>query len=667
MRQYRISTTMLWWLVLAQSMAILPHITRVPIWLYGLFIFCAFRRIMVAYTFWSLPKYWFVFSVALMGLASILISGIEILSIEAANALLVLAFSLKLLELKALRDSNLIIFLGFFLVLSNLLHSQSILMLIYLFASILLYTVVFIGLNRQGDVSPLPQVLGRALSLLLQAVPLTLFLLFLFPRPDWPFLSFAQDAMKAKTGFSDQLTPGLISEVAESNDLVFRAKFLSHQAPTEALYWRGWTFDTYDGYRWTRAGINTGVYPSLENAKAATHYAVWMQETLYRQLFTLGLPAHHLEGFYLTDDYLLQSHRLVPAYSPFVVSSYHQDSFLVPISPQEESYFTHIPNGLNPQSLGIVKDIKNNNQTNHDKIRALERFFSSGELKYHLKVQKLTGNNRIDDFLFRTKVGYCEHFATSYAYLARAMGIPARVVAGFLGGEYREDTNEWLVRKRHAHTWVEVWLSDEGWKRVDPTAFVAPWRIKEFEHYYRSMLEESGIKGWVASHLLEMREVPLLNRWIAGLEQMNQHWMSSMHTDFSGFSHQWRQRLISFSQILNYSHYFLFVFFTLSLSIILGLVTRKPKTAISSFEHLHQKFIRLLKKGGVIEKSVEGPSDYIQRACQQLPQHQALIMDVHQRFMMIKFGAPMDKLIEKEIIKGLSDKVKSFEKALLSP
>lgn len=667
MRQYRISVSMLWWLIVAQAIAILPHITRVPIWLYALFIFCAFRRMMVAHGYWSLPKPWFVFSVACIGLISIVISHIDVLSIEAANALLVLAFSLKLLELKSHRDSNLIVFLGFFLVLSNLLHSQGVWMLAYLIVSLSLFTLVFIGLNRQGDVRPLGLVFGRTLALLLQAAPLTLLLLFLFPRPDWPFLNFAQDALKAKTGFTDELTPGLVSEVAESNDVVFRAKFLSHNTPNEAFYWRGWTFDTYDGYRWTREGRSTGAFPSLGNVKGLTHYAIWMQETLYRQLFILGLPAHHVDGFYLTEDYLLQSNRLVPAFSPFVVSSYHQESFPVPITAEEREYFLQLPQELNPKATALATNIKENHALPRDRIEALKSYLTDSELKYHLKVPTLRGESRIDDFLFRTRIGYCEHFATAYAFLARAVDVPARVVAGFLGGEFHEATGEWLVRKRHAHTWVEVWLPESGWLRLDPTEFVAPWRVNEFESYYGDLLKENGTKGWITSQFLSLRTIEPLNGWLSSVESVNQHWMSSMHTDFSGFSHQWKQRLVNFSQLLNYAHYFSLLLLLVLISFILGLVKRRIyKPSASHLDIIYARFLNLLKERGVTQQTIEGPNQFVKRACMALPAHEAEIMDLHQRFMMVKFGAPMDKSVEKEIVKGLKAKLKLFKKALSS-
>jgi hypothetical protein len=104
------------------------------------------------------------------------------------------------------------------------------------------------------------------------------------------------------------------------------------------------------------------------------------------------------------------------------------------------------------------------------------QFFSVNGFVYTLK-PAIPSGDAIDDFLFRTRKGYCEHFASAFAFLMRAAGIPARIVGGYLGGERNPFGNYLIVRQSDAHVWVEVWLPKTGWTRVDPTSTVAPQRI----------------------------------------------------------------------------------------------------------------------------------------------------------------------------------------------
>lgn len=132
----------------------------------------------------------------------------------------------------------------------------------------------------------------------------------------------------------------------------------------------------------------------------------------------------------------------------------------------------------NPRSRALAQEWALQNPEPAAVISKALSFFKENGFSYSLRGTASAGDP-IDDFLFRTRSGYCEHFASAFAFLMRAAQVPARIVGGYLGGERNPFGNYLIVRQSDAHAWVEVWLPQAGWSRIDPTLVVAPARMAQ--------------------------------------------------------------------------------------------------------------------------------------------------------------------------------------------
>ena len=465
-----------WGVTAALAAGAAPHLIRLPPELGALWLLAVGWRLRLMLRAATLPPVWLRSLLTLtVGLALYRAFG-TVLGREAGSALLVMAAALKLLELRRPRDSTLLVLLAYLLVAVQFLFTRSPWAAAYAATACVLITTAWIGLNR-ADVRPWREQARLALRMLGQALPLMLVLFLLFPRLPGPLWSLPSDA-HARTGLSGEMEPGRISDLALSEAVAFRADFTDAVPVPAQRYWRGPVFEFTDGRRWWGATEDADVHtlPTLQTRGVGYRYVVTLEPSGSRWLPALematGIPAAvtRLPTFELRaarDVDTLRRDELVsfPDYRMTMESTATLQRNL------------RVPPTLGAQARALARSWRESAPTERAVVTAALRHFNTEAFVYTLNPPAL-GANPVDEFLFSTRRGFCEHYASAFTLLMRAAGIPARVVTGYQGGEVNTVGGYLIVRQSDAHAWAEVWLADSGWVRIDPTAAVAPERIE---------------------------------------------------------------------------------------------------------------------------------------------------------------------------------------------
>jgi len=373
-----------------------------------------------------------------------------------------------------------VIFLCFFLVLTNFFYAQGIGTALLMVASILLLLTTQLSFAFTGAVPPLRTRLAMGARMLALAAPLAVLLFVVFPRIQGPLWGMPGGAGSGKSGLSEQMAPGQMSNLALSEDPVFRVRFTGRAPANAQLYWRGPVLDAFDGLTWSRgAGRVSGRNLNLSVGEPGVDYEVTLEPSQSRWVFALEMPGelpdvpgHQVR---LSSQFELTSDAPLDARLRYRASS-HPD-YALQRGQQLEGVerWLLLPYGFNPRALAEGRALRQI-QDPAARVETVLRRFREQPYSYTLEPPRL-GRNTIDEFLYTSRAGFCEHYAGAFVFLMRAAGIPARVVTGYQGGELNPIDGFMTVRQSDAHAWAEVWLAGRGWMRVDPTAAVAPERV----------------------------------------------------------------------------------------------------------------------------------------------------------------------------------------------
>lgn len=470
-----------WWgLGLALSLSAAPHLLRLPLWLSAIWILAVGWRLSLGMQGRSMPALVIRLLLTLASGVALYIHFGTVLGRDAGSALLVMMVGLKLLELKRRRDATLLILLSYLLLAIQFMFSQAIAQVLYSALAVVGITAVWAELNHPLEGRSWREELYLAARLLGQAIPLMLILFVLFPRLPGPLWSLPSDAHGARTGLSGEMEPGRISQLALSGAVAFRADFAGLIPATTQRYWRGPVFEMTDGRRWW--GITEN---ALHNADGPLPFQPIGEA--YRYVITLEpsgshwVPALELPTSLPNDIERLPTLELKAKQR---IDALRRDSFIsypnFRINRATESELRRnlrLPNTLTDRVVELAQRWRNSARSERAVIDLALDYFKTQPFVYTLE-PPLLGVNPIDEFLFETRRGFCEHYAAAFTLLMRAAGLPARVVTGYQGGELNPLGGYLIVRQSDAHAWVEVWLAASGWVRIDPTAAVAPERIQ---------------------------------------------------------------------------------------------------------------------------------------------------------------------------------------------
>ncbi|ACO46597.1 transglutaminaseTgpA domain-containing protein [Deinococcus deserti] len=455
--------------LLALGVALFPLVLRLPVWASGLtFALLAYAAVRTGRTLPPVPA-WLLGLLAGLGGVALNAQYGTLLGRDGGTAILALLAALKSLETRSPRDGRLLALLGLFVTATHFFHDQGPLTALHA-----LLSVAALLSAAALWVAPPPKTLTLrpALRLLALAAPVAVTLFVLFPRPDGPLWTLPLQG-PAQTGLANQITAGEFSDLAQDDRVAFRADFQGAVPAPEHRYWRGPVFEAYDGVTWTQVRV-PGPPPSVEPTGPVWTYSLTLEPNGSPWLLALDAPTRVPQGAVLTSSFQAATFRPSGTRRRYLLES-RPARLGVSENRERLSFDLLLPEGQSPRARALAQSWQDFSPER--RIEAALNYLRQGEFTYTLSPPTLPEVNRVDAFLFGSRTGFCEHYASSFAFLMRAAGLPARIVGGYLGGEINPDGGYMIVRQQDAHAWTEVWLPDRGWVRVDPTAVVAPARV----------------------------------------------------------------------------------------------------------------------------------------------------------------------------------------------
>ena len=398
---------------------------------------------------------------------------------EGGVAFLLLLVTLKAFESSSQRDWNVLLLAMLFLIGSAVLFNQSLLTGLWLLAAL---TAAAVCLAVSAGGLGLREALRCAASSLLAVLPLAAVLFVSVPRMKEPLWRIPQGGQQAKTGLSGTMQPGSISNLVQSDEWVANITFSDGLKPQPRdLYWRAIIMSDFDGTRWQ--AMPDFAADSAPQLRIPEGRGVRYQMIIRDQngaLPALDYPAGVLpQGLVRRLGGTVRAERSREGLRRLDLQAALGDTLPHALNEAEYRRYTRLPEG-NPQTRRLAETLAKQSPTERAFIRNVLNHFSRRHFSYTLRPPTTAGRNSIDEFMFATRQGFCEHYAQSFAVIMRAAGLPARIVTGYQGAEYNPQGGFWQIRAKDAHAWTEVWLpSEQVWLRVDPTAAVAAVRTEQ--------------------------------------------------------------------------------------------------------------------------------------------------------------------------------------------
>jgi transglutaminase-like putative cysteine protease len=457
--------------------SITPHFLNLPLWVSGIVIITlGWRSLQNQGMIKALPK-WIIVPLVLFGGVGVFAEYWTIVGRDAGLALLTVMTSLKFLESRNHRDLLILIFLCYFLIATHFLFSQSIFTAGLMLATLLVITSTLVLINQRDDKISIVIAVKASARLVLMSIPLMLILFILVPRIPGPLWGLPNEQRGGITGLSDSMSPGKISQLIQNNEVAFRVSFKGDIPVQSQLYWRGPVMALFDGTRWSQSKRSNINRLNITVFDEATEYTVTLEPNGKRWLLALDMPTQIIDDSHMTGDFQLTAKKPINDLRRYTLQS--RLRFQVGLD-EPEKYLqltSQYPANQNPKTIALGQSLARLYDNPEDIVNHVLNRFRTQEYVYTLSPPALRGDT-VDQFLFESLRGFCEHYAGSFALLMRAAGIPSRIVAGYQGGEYNELGNYLIVRQSDAHAWTEVWIKNRGWIRIDPTAAVSPDRIE---------------------------------------------------------------------------------------------------------------------------------------------------------------------------------------------
>jgi len=467
------------WTLTALGVAILVHLPHLPLWISAASIACAVFRLAIEKRRRPLPSVWFRGALALGCFLGVLATYDTISGVGPGTALLAVMAALKLLETRKRRDQFVLLFIALFLAMSALLREQYLWSLPYMLMSLVVTMTAWLRMSAAPAQPPRQSVLA-ATRLIGYALPIALAMWLFFPRISAPFWSVPIDTSSGVTGLSDTMSPGDVSSLSQSNAVAFRVRFNGAAPAPRDRYWRAIVLHRFNGRSWSGSDpvLDPQYRDRIRYLGEPVDYEVTLEATSNQWIMALDIAeSWNLDNINMGRTQALWRQQPVDQRIVYGVRSYPDYTIDETLSRFSRTWYLNLPEGRNPRTLRLAESMRRNAGSDRAFISAVLEKFNREDYFYTLQPPAL-GQNPVDAFLFSTRRGFCEHYASAFAVLMRAAGIPARIVLGYQGGELNPLGDYLLVRQADAHAWTEVWLEGEGWKRIDPTAAVAPERIE---------------------------------------------------------------------------------------------------------------------------------------------------------------------------------------------
>jgi transglutaminase-like putative cysteine protease len=639
------------WLLLSALLVVLPHVPRLPLWVS---LFAAslggLHVLRMQRTGHGLPR-WTVIGLTLAGTCGVFLHHQTLLGRDAGVALLVVMVTLKLLESRRPRDAYVLLFLCYFLVITNFLYSQTPLLALYMFAAAIVITATLSVVTLAGRRLPVRGQLRDAAILLVQALPIMLVLFVFFPRIIGPFWGLPGDAHAGITGLGDSMTPGNISKLAKSDALAFRVQFADakNTPPPAGRYWRGPVLWQTDGRTWSAGDplLLADHSDRLQMRGRAVHYSITLEPHNRRWLFGLDLPVYISEPATATADFQWLARQRITSRIRYQATSYPDfDTGELPEDLRRAAL--QLPDNITGRMRELVGSWRHSARDDSDIVRTALRHFSTQPYVYTLE-PPLLGDSPVDEFLFTTRRGFCEHYAAAFVTLMRIAGIPARVVTGYQGGEYNPVGDYWLVRQSDAHAWAEAWLPGAGWQRVDPTAAVAPERIEyALDNSLQSAGEPAGFLlgegNLLARHWRTLRHLfdTLDNTWNQWVLAYNPKRQMAMLRALGFTDPDWQELALLMLALIG----------SLLAGIAAWMLLRRPRQP-DPVARAWSRYCTRLARLGLPRRPDEGPQDYARRIARERPDLEQPVWRITDVYTRLHYGAPVNRAAGTELLQKL--------------
>lgn len=582
----------------------LPHFFHLPIWVSALALIALIWRILQAYGYlFAIPRWLLVFMV-LAGGVGVFAQFWTIAGRDPGLALLTVMTAFKFLESYTHRDILILTFLTYFLLATHFLFDQSILIAIFMFVCLIIITSTLMTINQRDDSVPIKTRLLASSKLIVLSIPIMIILFILVPRIPGPIWGLTQEQRGGVTGLGEDMSPGSISDLITSNDVAFRVSFEGAIPPQGQLYWRGPVMANFDGRRWSQLKHSRIRKIDRKDNLTQTTYTITLEPHGKNWLFGLDIPVTILPRSYLSSEYQLTSYKPINDLRKYTLSS--QLNYAIGNNENFEYLLasTSVNELVNPKTIALGRSWARQFNSDIEIVQHALKQFREQEYFYTLQ-PPLLGDHPSDEFLFQTRKGFCEHYASSFALLMRAAGIPARIVTGYQGGELNQADNYLIVRQSDAHAWTEVWLDEKGWVRVDPTAAVSPDRI---EHGL-----DQALKDEFSSFRFSGRNA-LLSKMLFSWDNMQRNWndwiLNYDNKKQARFLHNLGLGIQGWGDMV--------IVLVFSLILITGLYwligwyrERPPKPA--EYEIIIKQLLKKMAKQGFQRKPAETLNEFLQR------------------------------------------------------
>ncbi len=645
-------------LITGLLLAGLPHWQRLPIWIPVLHTLLLFLRVYIPFRyagFWRQASSLIGFSrlvIMLLGILGVYASYGSLAGRDVGIALLVMLAGLKVFESKTKRDFYISAYLGYFLVITNFFYSQTIPTAAYMLLVIIIMTASLVRFNDVDESMSIVEQFRYSSTLILQSLPILLVLFILFPRVNGPLWGLPEDAYTGITGIDDQMTPGTISKLVQSNEVAFRVSFDNDIPERSQLYWRGPVLWKTDGRKWTMGKSADRQRPEpVRFSGNVIKYDVTIEPTNKHWLFGLEMVSAPPEKTHFTQDRQLKTDEAIRSRKAFTLLS--NTSYLLGADSFDDIQRALVlPDLYHERTRKFAAELLQQYQEPELRIKAVLDWFNKENFIYTLRPPLIAGD-MVDEFLFNSRQGFCEHYAAAFTVLMRAMGIPARVVTGYQGGEINPIGNYLIVRQHDAHAWSEVWLNDKGWVRIDPTSAVSPERVNQgIENSIPDLIIDMPLdlehNAYVARLWQQFRNtVDMVNyqwaQWVLGYGPERQ--LLLLHRLGFGFI-DWKKMTIAMIIFIG----------VIFLSIAIFIFTRPPKT-VDLAKQYYDIFCKKMAKIGIQKMIHEGPIDFSRRICHSRKDLASDVNSITDLYVLIRYQSSFNKLNDfKNLIKTFSPK-----------
>lgn len=510
---------------------LLPQIQQMPWWTSAFAAALLLWRARLALTGAALPSRWVLAGALALAIGATWATHKTIVGRDAGVTLVVMLLALKTLELRARRDAMVVFFLGFFVLLSNFFYSQSLPIAVAMVLGLMGLLTALVNAHMTAGKPPLMQALRTAGWLALWGAPVMVALFLFFPRMA-PLWGVPSDDMAGRSGLSENMRVGEVASLAMDDSVALRIRFDTpgeKEPPGNTLYFRGPVLSQFDGRNWqadTMAEAMTA--PQLRVRGEPIRYQMLIEPSKRRWLTLLDAvktepqtpPGASIGRTRMTSSLQWLTWRPITDVLRVDAQSYLDFSYGPLRATPELQRYLQLPPGSNPRTQALGKQLRAQLGANADTgtlIAAALQRLKTGGYTYTLEPGVVDSVHTADDFWFDSKQGFCEHIASAFAVLMRGMGVPARIVTGYQGGDRNSVDNYWTVRNSDAHAWTEVWIAGQGWSRVDPTGAVSPGRVGQFQRL-------SAPRGALANAMGNFVDSGTLEKMRAVWEAVNGRW-----------------------------------------------------------------------------------------------------------------------------------------------